>query len=77
MGYNLVHERDKIRIFAHEHSEKVMVNCDDAHSHSALNGCVSGDHASVMICKMNEYIEILEDALRKNARISSELVDLG
>ena len=38
----------------------VSVGCDEYHSHSALDGCLSGDENLKNICKMGETIKMLE-----------------
>lgn len=61
------------KIFEEAKRSGVKVGCDEYHSHSALDGCLSGDENLKNICKMGETIEMLEDRFQKIKELLIEL----
>lgn len=51
-----IHERIKT---------KVLICCDEYHSHSAISGCLVGPEDAVVICKLCETIFQLRADLKK------------
>lgn len=51
--------REAVRKIHKEVVDRAKVDCDEAHRHSALGGCIAGDPDVVTICKLCESINIL------------------
>ena len=55
--------RQQIYEIYDKHKKNVQVHCDEYHNHRAISGCLSGPKASIDVCKMHEYICILESRI--------------
>lgn len=62
--------RQELKDFRDEKAALVTVNCDEYHSHSALRGCIEGPKDAVMVCKMWEYVSLLEAKLEEISKVA-------
>jgi len=63
---------DLIKKIFEDAKSRVSIHCDEYHSHSALQGCLSGQEHDINICKLCEIIKILEYRLDKIKKIIEE-----